>query len=191
VILGGLRGRRVRVLTPDLKVVHVSSSLACEVVCQHLELPHLPNIERLIARAGLSEHARRRARRGFLHALLPTRPVGNCWLIRPTISSSAWKQAKEYRLGRTAALFLAAHAVAYGLSILSWQILGSMAIQGRFDPGWLHAWLLILFTMVPLNLLQSFIAGRFWTRVGILLKRRLLLGALKMDPNELRPHIPR
>jgi ATP-binding cassette subfamily B protein len=61
-----------------------------------------------------------------------------------------------------------------------------MALQDRFDPGWFLAWLLLLGTVIPFRLLTTFAGGRLSISAGTVLKRRLLFGALQMDPDEVR-----
>jgi ATP-binding cassette subfamily B protein len=64
--------------------------------------------------------------------------------------------------------------------------LGWLSLRGRLEPGWLAAWLLILAGLVPLRLAASWQAGRLAIRAGALVRRRLLQGALKLHPQEVR-----
>jgi ATP-binding cassette subfamily B protein len=74
----------------------------------------------------------------------------------------------------------------YVLWILSWVLVGRGALEGRLDPGWLLAWALILLTIVPFHLLVTWSEGVFAIGAGGLLKQRLLFGALRLDPQEIR-----
>src|SRR6266568_4556359 len=62
---------------------------------------------------------------------------------------------------------------------------GGCATRG-FDWGWLTAWALVLFSMVPFRLLVTWWQGMLAIRIGGLLKRRLLFGALQLHPDEIR-----
>src|SRR5207248_2007055 len=81
---------------------------------------------------------------------------------------------------------LAAHAVEYTLWLLSWWLLGWMTLTGRLDFGWLLAWQLLLLSLIPFRLLTTWMAGRFAIHAGILVKRRLLFGALQLEADEVR-----
>ena len=56
--------------------------------------------------------------------------------------------------------------------------------------GWvillLVAWQLLLLTLIPLRLATTALGGRLAIGAGGLLKRRLLVGALKLEPDEIR-----
>src|SRR5207237_2834005 len=54
------------------------------------------------------------------------------------------------------------------------------------DHGWLLAWALLLLTLVPLRLLVTWSQGWLAIAAGGLLKRRLLAGALRLEPEEIR-----
>src|SRR5262249_13534720 len=112
--------------------------------------------------------------------------VGGCWLLRPAGAAGLGTQARETRLPRLLLTLLGAHACAYGLWVLSWWLLGAQALRGRLEPGWLAAWLLLLATLIPLRLLSTAAGGLLSIHGGAVLKRRLLVGALRMDPDEVR-----
>ena len=78
------------------------------------------------------------------------------------------------------------YAVQYLLWLLAWWVVGRAALQGRLDHGWLLAWALLLVTMVPFRLLATWAQGKFAIGAGGLLKRRLLAGALQLEPEEIR-----
>ena len=74
----------------------------------------------------------------------------------------------------------------YLLWLLAWWMIGQGALQGRLDPGWLLAWALLLVTLVPFRLLATWSQGRLAIGAGGLLKQRLLYGALRLAPEEMR-----
>ncbi len=79
-----------------------------------------------------------------------------------------------------------AHTAQYLLWLASWAILGTLSFDGRMDRGWLLAWALLLLTLVPFRVLTTWLQGLLAIGVGGLLKRRLLLGALRLRPDEMR-----
>ena len=74
----------------------------------------------------------------------------------------------------------------YALWILSWWLIGKGALEGTFDTGWLLAWALLLLTIVPFRLLSTWLQGVVSIGFAALLKRRLLYGALRLTPEEIR-----
>ncbi len=78
------------------------------------------------------------------------------------------------------------YACQYVLTLLAWWLLGARALNGQFDRGWLMAWALLLLTAVPFQLLATWMQGRFAISAGGLLKQRLLCGALRLQPEEIR-----
>ncbi len=78
------------------------------------------------------------------------------------------------------------NTIYYMLWMVSWWLLGSIALMGRLDFGWLLAWVLILITLIPFRLLVTYTGGMLGVRGSALLKRRLLFGALKLDPDDVR-----
>jgi len=78
------------------------------------------------------------------------------------------------------------HAAQYGLWLLAWWVVGQRALAGGLDRGWLLAWALLLLTLVPLRLLVIWSQGWLAITAGGLLKRRLLAGAMRLEPEEIR-----
>jgi ATP-binding cassette subfamily B protein len=186
-LLGGDRGRRqVAVLSPGGDVVRVPTEVLCEAVAGAAGGSAASEVDRVLDAAGLLGTRRLRAREALLRGGMGPDRLRGCWLLRPGGASSAAAQAREARLPRLLAGLLAAHAGQYVLWLLSWWLLGWMAISGRFDLGWLMAWLLLLLTLVPCRLLTTYLAGRFSIRAGAWFKRRLLAGALKLGSDEVR-----
>ncbi len=54
------------------------------------------------------------------------------------------------------------------------------------DRGWLVAWALLLLCVVPCRVLTTWCQGLFAVGLGAFLKRRLLYGALRLGPEEMR-----
>src|SRR5262249_25577648 len=145
-----LRGgrRSVTLLTPDLVAVHVPLAVLRDSVCREVEAVG-DEVGLVLDRAGIRGRRAARARGAVLRQLVGPARVGGCWLPRPMAAGGFQAQAREARLLRLLLTLLGAHALAYGLWLLSWGLLGWGALQGRLDPGWLLAWLLLLLTALP------------------------------------------
>lgn len=178
-------GRRIALLTPTLTVTSVPAAVLRAELARGLAGSRADGIDQLLRQAGVSGKREERARAVLRGEALSGKPLG-AWLLRSAGAAGVGTQAVELGLPRLLLGLLATHGVAYGLWVLSWWILGWMALAGRFEAGWLLAWSLLLFTLIPFRLLTTRSAGEFSIRAGALLKRRLLAGALQMEPDEIR-----
>jgi ATP-binding cassette subfamily B protein len=183
-VLGG-RGRRITLLGPDLGTTRARPEELRAAVCAGVEAPVAGEVERLLAGAGLRGRRRERARRALRGELLGARRIGGCWLLRPGDAEGEMALACQDRLPARLLGFLGIHAAGYALWLLSWWLLGRMALTGRFDPGWLLAWALLLLSLIPFRLLTTALGGRLALGAGALLRCRLLIGALKLEPDEV------
>ena len=86
---------------------------------------------------------------------------------------------------RVAAL-LAVHLLETLLLIGSWACVGLGALSGRLDAGWLAAWALALGSTVPLQAVSTWLQGVVALGFAGLVKQRLLVGAMAMDPDLIR-----
>jgi ATP-binding cassette subfamily B protein len=129
---------------------------------------------------------RARVREALLRGRLGSRRVGGLWIVRSAPSATVAHVAGRAHLPQLLATLVVAHVVEYGVMLASWWAASNGALQGRFDRGWLIAWMLLLLTLVPLRLFRAWCASRFSTGFGTLLKTRLLAGAFKLDSNAMR-----
>ncbi len=188
----GPRRRGVSILAPDLTVHRVSVSDVRDWLCREIEAPVLPKVERLLTQlqATVKVTPRRadRARQALLRERLRRARIRHCWLLRRQPGASFWQQMTAAGTVRHAAQFLGLYVIAYGLVLTSWWVLGQGALSGHLSRDWLLAWALLLITSVVPH------QGSLWTQakiaasVGTLLKRRLLQGALRLEPDEIRRH---
>ncbi|MGD0505858.1 MAG: ABC transporter ATP-binding protein [Steroidobacteraceae bacterium] len=81
---------------------------------------------------------------------------------------------------------LAVHLLETLLLIGSWACVGLGALSGRLDAGWLAAWALALGSTVPLQAVSTWLQGVVALGFGGVLKERLLVGAMAMDPDLIR-----
>jgi ATP-binding cassette subfamily B protein len=93
---------------------------------------------------------------------------------------------RQAHLPRRLLGLLWAYAMQYLCWLLAWWLVGQGALQGRLDPAWLVAWGLLLLTLIPLRLWSTWMQGRCAIGIGGLLKPRLLAGALRLAPEEMR-----
>jgi len=184
-LLGHARGR-LRLLAPDQRVRSCPADTLRAALCHPHEAPLLPGIESLLQAAGVPAGRRPATTRTLLAERLATMPMGGCWLLRQPAGAPAWQQLRHAGMPRRAATLLALMAAAYATEIAGWRLIGEAALQGRLDMGWLAAWLLLLFSLLPLRWLGGWVQGHLALDAGRLLKQRLLAGALRMDLDTVR-----
>jgi ATP-binding cassette subfamily B protein len=180
------RGKNLHVLTSNLECRSLPLETVREALCRTLENELAADVDVLAATAGVTGRRRAKARAALLEELLAERRIRAGWLVRPAGTAPLDWQARDYRArGLLTTLFLT-HALAFLLWLGAWWLLGQGVFSGHLDIGWLQAWALLLLTLLPLRLLASGAGGLFAIRAGALLKRRLLTGALRLDPEEIR-----
>lgn len=89
------------------------------------------------------------------------------------------------RLRRIVALMLI-HTLQVILGVAGWVCLGSGALSGRLDYGWLSAWALALASSVPLSAASTWLEGLVAIGISESIKRRMLQGAMAMNPDIIR-----
>jgi ATP-binding cassette subfamily B protein len=177
---------RVSVLAPDLRAVPLRLEAVRALLCRTLEETVAPEVDGLLNEAGIPEARCGAARAALLLERLRTKEVGGCWLIRQSPGAGFSSQVNRAHLPRRLGILLLAHAAEYLLLIVSWWLIGRAALSGHLDNGWLLAWALILLTLVPFRVLSTWLQGVLAINGGILLKQRLLFGALRLKPEEIR-----
>jgi len=177
---------RVSVLAPDLRTVPLQLETVRTLLCHTLEETVTPEVDRLLDEAAIPGTRRRAARAALLLERLRNKEVGGCWVLRQSPGAGFWSQAKRVHLPRRLATLLVAHAAEYFLLIVSWWLIGRAALSGHLDHAWLIAWALILLTLVPFRVLSTWLQGVLAINGGIIFKQRLLFGALRLKPEEIR-----
>ena len=182
----GRQRRRVLLLGPDLAVHRVPVEVLCQACCHAVETPLEAEVEHVLDAVGVSGRHRHRARRALLGERLSGLRLGACWVLRLPAAASFWQQLRQAHLPQHLGGLLGAYATQYLCGILAWWLLGWGALHGRLDPAWLLAWGLLCVTVIPLRLWSTWSQGRLAFGVGGLLKTRLLAGALRLAPEEMR-----
>ena len=175
-LLGG-RGHRLRVLTPAGRRRWIQAEDLRELLCEPLTSRRHHGTEGQPSSqvdAALVEH------------LLARRPVSCGWIVRPSPGASLGDQLLGAGLVARLITLTAARVLQLLLWIASWWVIGRAALSGRFDPGWLTAWALLLLTLVPLRAWITEAQGRLTLSAGAILMRRLLAGALNLGPDTTR-----
>ncbi len=185
VVLEGKRGR-LSVLNPELSIDRVPAEAVRVALCREIEATATAAVEGILIGAEIKSERRREARAALLGEFLSDQRIAGGWLLRPAGTAAPSEHIRTAGLHGLFATLFCAYAMAWVLWLLSWWLLGRGILDGHLDRGWLLGWGLILFSLVPLRLLASYAGGLFSVRAGALLKRRLIFGAMRLEPEEIR-----
>jgi ATP-binding cassette, subfamily B, bacterial len=175
---------RGRVLAPDGRVTRVAPRALLEAACGPLETAARERLEPVLAAAGLDGRARHAAAAALLGEELADAAVPVCEVrLPPTAPALALARSAGLLSGAVRLVLL--DALALAVFLLSWRVLGASLLVGRSSPGWLVAWALLLLTLVPLHRASRRLEASLAVRAGVLLKERLLAGALRLSPETL------
>ncbi len=184
--LVGVRGEMARLATPDRGIVSVATSVVEDAIWAPIDARNGARADAILAQAAVDPKRRDRARRALLREPLAGETIQSGWILRLPPSASFRKQASRAALFQLAAFMLVATVVGQLLSMVAWWLIGQGALGGSLDKGMMIAWALLLFTMIPLRVVASRWQGLLTLTLSGLLKQRLLAGALRLDPEELR-----
>ncbi|WP_437620715.1 ATP-binding cassette domain-containing protein [Sorangium sp. So ce1151] len=182
----GRSGRDVSVLRADRSTARVPVEAITRRISRPLEAQVLPEIDRVLARAGVRPRRRSRARQALLRERLGAAIVDGIWSLRLPPGAPFRRQLAAARVPRRLLGLLAAHVSAYTLWILVWMTVGRSILDDHLDEGWLLAGALLLATVVPLRQLMAWLSGVVAIDASALIKQRLLSGALALEPEEVR-----
>ena len=178
VVIGGSK-QYLRVVAPDLSVQFVLVSEVRNVLCRDSERPHVKEVATLINEIGLTGRSARHGQAALMGQRLVDEQIGGVWMLRaPGHGEVSW--------GRCLTLLIGTHIVEQSCNVAAWTLLGWMTLSGRLDSGWLLAWLLLLVSIVPFRLMTLAVGGRLSLEFGASLRRKLLAGALRLDPDRVR-----
>lgn len=176
----------VTLLGPDLKARRVQPGLVHNALSAPLVAPHVRAVDWLLAEAGVNETRVEQARQALLQEQMGGQSLEAGWLLRPSPGAGLWQQVHHARLWRFPLMLVLATLVQQGLTVGTWWIIGRGALSGQFEWAWLIAWALLLFTTIPFQLLITWTQSQFAYGAGAIFKQRLLYGALKLGPDDIR-----
>ncbi len=143
-------------------------------------------IDALLDRAGVAPERRARARQAILDEQLTGWLLDAGFKVSLPPSAPFMRQLGKAGLPRRASATVVSQIVMQVFSLVAWWLVGRGALDGRLERGWLLAWALLLATMIPLRVLASWWQGTAALDFATILKRRMLFGALRLEPDETR-----
>ncbi len=179
-------GRRPRVLTPDGSTQRADLRQLRELWCEPHERTLDPIVAPVLDAADLQGRARERARRALVAAHLGAVPVSAAWMLRAPPGRPFADAARRAGLLRLALFVAITGFAASFLGLVSWIPFGRGILSGSFEPAWFLAWALLVLLVLPLRWFEGWLQSVFGVRFGVLLRRRLMAGATRLDPAAVR-----
>jgi ATP-binding cassette subfamily B protein len=180
------RRRRLKVVAPDLRLRGVDVAEAAGALIGTVAAAAVLDVDRLLERAAVDGRREERARAALLSERLRGVRLAGFWLLRLPPGGSFWRQARAAGLHLDLLGFVGAYALAYGLLLASWWVLGATVLAGRPSRAGLLAWALLLLSAIPFRAAMTWCMAKLTVGGGALLKRRLLAGIFRLRPEEIR-----
>ena len=186
VALVGRDGKDAILVGPSHESVTVAARDVEDLLFKPIDDASGPRIDALLARAGIQEKRRAKARHALIREPIAHTSFEAGWILRLPPSAPFLTQIRYARLTKPVVAMLVSNLVSHLLSLVAWWMIGRGALGGTLDPGWLVAWALLMLTMIPIRVMSSWWQGVIGVGMGSLLKKRMLLGALRLEPEEIR-----
>jgi ATP-binding cassette subfamily B protein len=148
----------------------------------------LRSVDALLESASVPPGRRARTRRFFLRQQLAGIAVDAGWSVRLAVHAPVAAQFGASRQWKDLARALGTFAASEASFVIAWVLLGRGVLAGELDRGWLLASGLALVTAAVTQVLSNFWQATTVVTLGAILKRRLLMGVLRLDPSYARRH---
>jgi ATP-binding cassette, subfamily B, bacterial len=185
-VLTRRRGNRPKLLDREKRIRDCPVGGLRALLAAPFEAPLRPEFERLMEFAEVGPGRREGVARAMLRDRLATTQLRGAIMFRLPSGAPVLRQLSQLGTWRLLIPAFALFVLLYALEIGSWRLIGSGALEGRLDLGWLAAWAMILVTMVPARVTAGWLEARFALTVGRIMKARLLAGALALRPDVIK-----
>ena len=183
--------RTLQILTPGsttrgVRLKRVPLKDVCLAIRAAVDQRIRPDCERLVQETNLPPAKQAKTVELLLAEQIAGKRFDQCWILRVSSGAGVRPWLRQANAVQNGMALIGAHTAQYLLWLASWAILGGLSFEGRLDDRWLIAWALLLVTLVPLRVFTTWLQGLLAVRVGSILKKRLLWGALRLGPDEVR-----
>lgn len=188
ILLALLKGTRnkTHILGPDLRVRRINREALRTLLTSPYDAYLTQQIDHVLVDAEVPVERLQRARKAILQNQLGPLRIEAGWLLRLPPSAGLHNQFHHAGVYRPVAIMLGMYFIQQLLSVASWFVIGRGIFQGHFDMGWLLAWAILLLSTIPVQIIVSDAQSELSMGAGALFKQRLILGTLKLDPEEIR-----
>lgn len=177
--------RHLNVLTPTLQSMRVPRGQVAKELTRGMSARASTPVALWLSALKLPKRRVQRAKEKVSELLLEQRSVTGLYLLRVDPGMSFAAQLRERGLRKAAVWTLVWATLLVVVNLCSWTILGRAALGGLKDHDWVVAWGLLQVTAIPLQLAVFWLGGKLLHEGAVLLKQRLLAGALRIDAKEI------
>lgn len=186
VAMRSVRRRMAVLVGPDQRLHTVPLTAMEKALRAPLAAGFTADVASVIDAVELPASRREAACERLLAERLCGQPLRGIWALRRASWTSFSRQLGDAGVWGRTTLLVAGYAALVAVWITAWWLLGQGVLLGRRDDGWLSAWGLLFATFVPLRFAVVWLQADLSVRIGVALKQRLLVGALRIDPDALR-----
>lgn len=180
------RGNRILILDRQDHLCSVPLELIRAGICSPFEVGISNEINVLLKEAGVPTSRLVSSRRVLLRERLASRRFNDAWKLDLPPHANFVGQLQQTGSIKKLVVLTLSYFGLYVLWIFSWALIGRGFLTGELETGWFIAWALSLLTIIPLRFITYWYHASIAVQFGSLVKRRLLVGALNLDLDELR-----
>jgi len=178
--------RRARLLCPDLRVRRVPLEHLRLWIGGPLEEQLGGMVNDVLKDAQVPAERVLHARRAILMDQLGPLRIEAGWMLRLPPGANMPRRFHESGLYRPIYILLGMYLVQQLLSVVSWFVIGRGIFQGHFEMGWILGWAILMLFTIPVSVIVNDAQSELSMGAGAVFKQRLLQGALKLEPEEIR-----
>jgi len=179
-------GRRIKILSPDLRVKKIKLNDLRSALCLPYEAQYIDTINQILDDAQVPSERIQRAQQAILREQLGPIRIEAGWLLRIPPSAKMRNQIRHAGIYRPSIILYIMYFIQQLLRIASWIVIGRGIFQGHFDLAWVLAWAILLLATIPLQIIVNDSQSELSMGTGALFKGRLIQGTLKLEPEEIR-----
>lgn len=142
--------------------------------------------DKWLDRANVPKRKRPKVSRALLLSRFGGTIACRAWILRLSPAAPTWRQFRSTGVTRRLGMFLLLTGANLGIGLLEWFILGHGATNGTLPQSSALGWVLLSLTTIPIQVTTNWLVSRIGIDVAAIVKRRLLVGALSLDPNDIR-----
>ncbi|MBF0120229.1 MAG: ABC transporter ATP-binding protein [Desulfobacterales bacterium] len=174
------------IITPEYELKQISLTKVCETILYDFEGGDASLIKESLISIGVSQDRLSSSQKAILKEKFALKAVSGCWILRLSPAESIWKQVLFAKIPLYSLKIISVGIVIQLLTLLGWWLVGRGAITGELNTIWLYAVGLIMVSIAPLEYIISYSSILMMLRTAEIFKKRLLLGILHLEPEEIK-----
>jgi len=176
----------VSIIAPTGRTQRIKFAQIRDALSHRLDPAFADQLEPLLAHMPLSDAQQDKARRVLLDSQLKKTQINGIWLFQASADNPFWSQINVVKLPRYLMQTVTWHLLNRAFLFMSWGMIGYMVFLGHAYIALILAWLLLILSITPINMLILWLEKQLSIVVGILLRQRLFDRALSLSQDEIK-----